>query len=162
MALVGVRDTVVRGLSRIDFLAPLLARLTVGIRFAGAGWAKVNNLPRVVEFFTSLGIPYPELQAPFVAGVELVGGVLIAVGLASRLTAIPLIITMIVAILTALRDQVTGIVALVGLSEFAYIAILFWIAIAGPGAASLDALILRLAGGGEREPGGVAGYPAIR
>jgi putative oxidoreductase len=81
-----------------------------------------------------------------VASVELVCGVLLVVGLATRFAAVPLAITMIVAILTALRDQISGVGDLLGLLEFAYIAILFWIAIAGPGIVSLDALLLRFIG----------------
>ena len=150
--LLGLRHTIVRGLARIDFLAPLLARLTVGVTFAQSGWGKVNNLERVTEFFASIGIPAPELMAPFVAGVELVCGVLLVLGLASRLASIPLIITMIVAIATALRDQVGNVADLLGLNEFAYIAIFFWIVVAGPGAASLDALILRALSSRSGEP----------
>jgi len=146
-----LRQTALGMLSRIDWLGPLLARLTVGVVFAQSGWGKLHNLEKVTEFFGSIGIPYPELQAPFVAGVELVGGVLIAVGLLSRLAAVPLTITMIVAILTALRDQIEGVGDLLGLVEFAYIALFVWIAIAGPGAVSLDALLVRfLSQGSER------------
>jgi putative oxidoreductase len=49
--------------------------------------------------FAKIGIPYPELIGPFVGGVELVCGVLIIVGLFTRLASIPLIVTMIVALI---------------------------------------------------------------
>lgn len=50
--------------------------------------------------FAKIGIPYPEVTGPFVGMVELVCGALIIVGLLTRLAAIPLIVTMIVALIT--------------------------------------------------------------
>jgi putative oxidoreductase len=50
--------------------------------------------------FTRIGIPFPELMGPFVGVVEIVCGALIVVGFLTRLVAIPLIITMVVAILS--------------------------------------------------------------
>jgi uncharacterized membrane protein YphA (DoxX/SURF4 family) len=50
--------------------------------------------------FTRIGIPFPELMGPFVGVVEIVCGALIIVGLLTRLAAIPLIITMVVAIVS--------------------------------------------------------------
>jgi putative oxidoreductase len=99
----------------------------------------------VVGFFRDLGIPWPEFQAPLVAGVELGCGILIAVGLATRLACVPLIITMVVAILTALREQIGSIVDLLALSEATYIAVMVWLVAVGPGAASFDALLMRFA-----------------
>ena len=48
--------------------------------------------------FLSIGIPYPEIMGPFVGWVELICGFMILLGIATRWTTIPLIITMIVAI----------------------------------------------------------------
>jgi uncharacterized membrane protein YphA (DoxX/SURF4 family) len=48
--------------------------------------------------FARIGIPAPELLGPFVGVVELVCGALILVGLATRAAAVPLIVTMVVAI----------------------------------------------------------------
>jgi uncharacterized membrane protein YphA (DoxX/SURF4 family) len=48
--------------------------------------------------FAKIGIPAPEVMAPFVGGVEVVCGVLVLVGLLTRLAAIPLIVDMVVAI----------------------------------------------------------------
>src|SRR5262245_59822506 len=103
-ALLELRRKVLGVLTRFDVIGPLLARLSVGVMFAQSGWGKLNDIPTVVEFFTKLGIPHPELQAPFVAGIEFGCGWLITLGLATRLSAVPLIITMSVAIVTAYRD----------------------------------------------------------
>src|SRR4051812_37399468 len=81
--------------------ALLLVRISVGVVFAMTGWGKLHHLEDIIEFFRSLGIPYPELQAPLVAGLELVGGSLLVVGFCSRLVSVPLIGTMVVAMVTA-------------------------------------------------------------
>src|SRR5437016_1652181 len=50
---------------RLWWLAPLLARVTVGWVFVTTGWGKLHNLQKIIDYFTELGIPYPQLQAPF-------------------------------------------------------------------------------------------------
>src|SRR5262245_32430630 len=80
----------------------------------------------------------PALNAYFVSSLELVGGILLLLGLMSRLISIPLMGTMVVAIITAKWEDVSSISDLVGLNEFAYLVLLCWIAIAGPGWASVD------------------------
>lgn len=125
----------------IAWLGPLLARVTVGWVFLWSGWGKLGALPLVIENFRGWGIPSPELLAPFVSGVEFVGGILLVIGLFTRIAAVPLAITMIVAIKSVLWDQVGSLVDLLGLSEFAYLAIFVWLALAGAGAVSLDRLL---------------------
>ncbi len=127
----------------LSFLAPLLARFTVGIAFVESGWGKVHNLDQVIEFFTELGIPAPAFQATFVSWVELVCGGLLLLGLATRLAAVPLLCTMVVALLTARAEDITGVSELVGALEFTYLALLAWLALAGAGAASLDGALAR-------------------
>jgi putative oxidoreductase len=119
---------------------PLLARLTLGIVFVESGWGKLHALDRVTAFFTELGIPFPGLQAPFVAATELVCGLLLLVGLATRWAALPLAATMIVAVLTAQRAQIGGVGDLAGLVEVAYLALLAGLAVHGGGALSIDGL----------------------
>jgi putative oxidoreductase len=69
--------------------------------------------------------------------------VLILVGLFTRVAALPLMGTMIVAILTAQRENIHGLGDLVGLLEFAYFALFLWLAVAGPGSLSLDHVLGR-------------------
>lgn len=128
---------------RAELVAPLLARLTVGVAFAESGWGKVHNLEAVGQFFAELGIPAPQLQATFVSYVELVCGSLVLVGLVTRLAALPLIGTMIVALATAKASDIAGFSDLIGTIELCYAVLLAWLALAGPGAASLDHLIAR-------------------
>ena len=56
------------------------------------------DIPKVTEYFTSLGIPAPGLNAHFIALLEAGGGILLALGLFSRLIALPLTIDMVVAL----------------------------------------------------------------
>jgi putative oxidoreductase len=133
-----------RGLAaarRLEWLAPLAGRVTLGVLFMSTGWGKVHDLDKVTAFFTDLGIPAPGLNAHFVSFVELIGGTLLLVGLASRLAALPLMASMLVAILTAQREQVHGLPDLFGLVEWTYFALLLWVAIAGPGKVSVDHLL---------------------
>lgn len=79
----------------------LLVRLIVGPVFLSEGiqkflYPEVNGIGR----FAKIGIPSPELTAPFVGVVEIVCGALLIIGLLTRLAAIPLIINMLVAILS--------------------------------------------------------------
>jgi len=129
---------------RLSWLPPTLARFTVGWVFLWSGWGKLHSLDKIVEFFGQLGIPRPELQAPFASGTEFVCGILILAGLCTRIASVPLIITMIVAIVTAQRENVAALGDLFGLVEFLYIVLLIWLGVAGPGPLSLDALLVRL------------------
>ncbi len=139
-------------LKKVEFTGPLLARITLGVLFMSTGWGKVHSLDKVTAFFMDLGIPAPGFHAHLVSFVELIGGGLLLVGLASRLAALPLIVSMAVAIVTAQREDVHGLADLFGLVEWTYLALLFWIAVAGPGKASLDHLLTSRRSGTRAEP----------
>ncbi len=129
----------------LSWVGPTLARWTVGWIFLISGWGKLHNLEQVIQYFGELGIPRPELQAPFASGTELVCGALVMVGLFTRVASVPLIVTMTVAILTAQKDNVGSVGDLFGLIEWCYVALLVWLGVAGPGPLSLDALLVRFA-----------------
>lgn len=135
--------SVLKAITHVEWAGPLLARITLGVVFIESGWGKLHNIPKVVEFFTQLGIPAPEFQAHFVAATELVGGLLVLVGLATRLASIPLAVTMVVALITAKKDDIASFSDLTGISEFLYIVLFFWLVLAGPGLVSIDAVIGR-------------------
>ena len=122
----------------LDWLGPLVARFTLGVLFVSTGWGKVHNLAKVTAYFGELGIPFPGIQAPMVSFIELIGGALLVIGLATRLAAVPLMGSMAVAILTAQRENLHGLPDLFGLVEWTYFALLLWVALAGPGKISLD------------------------
>jgi putative oxidoreductase len=125
----------------LQWVSPTIARLTVGLVFFQSGWGKLHDLPKVINFFTELGLPAPAFQARFASTSELVCGALLLAGFATRFAVIPLIITMCVAIRTAQWEQVDGIGSLVGLLEFSYIALLVWLGTHGPGPLSADWVI---------------------
>jgi putative oxidoreductase len=124
------------------WLAPLVARIVVGWVFLWAGWGKLQALPRIIETFRNLGIPYPEVLTPFVSGVEFVGGILLLLGFLTRVAAAPLIVVMVVAIISAKLGEVDSLETLLGFEEVSYLALFLWLAIAGPGPISIDHLLL--------------------
>jgi putative oxidoreductase len=125
------------------WFSPLVARLTVGLVFFQSGWGKLHGLDSVTKYFAELGLPNPAFQALLASSAEFVCGGLLLVGFATRFAAVPLIVTMAVAIRTALWDQVDGIGSLVGLLEFSYVALLLFLATNGAGPISVDALVAR-------------------
>ena len=122
----------------LDWLPPTVARLGLGWLFALSGWGKLHALDDVTTFFTTLGLPAPHFQATLVASTELVCGGLLLLGLATRFAAIPLMITMVVALVTALSDRIESPADLFGIAEALYIVLLGWLATRGPGPISLD------------------------
>lgn len=130
-------------ISKMEPLPGLLTRIAIGFIFIQSGWGKLHHLDKVVDFFMSLGIPSARIQAPFVAGIELVGGVLVLVGLFTRIASVPLIGTMVVAILTAKRADIHGAGDLLFMPEFLFIVLLLWLIVKGAGIVSVDALLGR-------------------
>jgi len=91
----------VAGLGPIDGIGPLLLRLYLAPVFMQAGWNKLANFEQTAQWFGNaewgLGLPFPSLMTALAAGTEFFGGILLIAGLATRLIAIPLAITMLVA-----------------------------------------------------------------
>ena len=139
-----------RGLGHLDFVPGVLTRLVVGFAFYDSGGGKLRNMENTVNFFTDLGIPFPELNAAFVSRLEYYGGMLLLVGVLTRIVAALLSSTMIVALLTA--DRGTFVDAFtraseIGLSDvvpFVLLVFLSWLVIRGAGALSVDAVLWRV------------------
>lgn len=129
--------------AHFEWAGPLVARLTVGYVFMLTGWAKLQNLDQVTEYFTSLGIPAPHILTPFVAGLECFGGLFLMLGIFTRLSAGGLAVTMIIAILSAKWAEIDSLHTLLGFEETLFLALFTWLAIAGAGKASLDYAIER-------------------
>ncbi len=126
-----------------EWLAPLFARIVTGWAFLWSGWGKLNNLPAITENFISWGIPFPHILTPFVSGVEFVGGIFLLFGFMTRISAGALGVTMIVAIKSAKWADVDSLETLLGFDETEYLALFLWLAIAGAGRLSVDALLRR-------------------
>ncbi len=86
--------------------SPLLlaVRLYWGWQLIQTGWGKMHNIAKITGFFASLNIPFPSANAHFVAGLEFFGGILLILGLGSRVTALLLAANMLVAYWTADRE----------------------------------------------------------
>ena len=133
----------------------LLLRLMAGSVFFWEGLLKLVYVNQGVGRFTKLGFPFPELTAHFVAGFEIIGGLLIMAGLVTRLVALGFVIEMVVAILSTKISLFLGTSPLalpasppkVGIwavlheirSEWAQLTTSLFLLLAGPGPWSLDA-----------------------
>jgi putative oxidoreductase len=126
---------------RFSWAGPLLVRISLASIFIVTGWGKLHDLGKVTGFFTELGIPLPGVNAAVVSTIEFVGGTLLLVGLFTRFAALPLAVSMVVAIVTAKRGEIDGIASLFAFNEFTYFACFLWLALAGAGAVSLDRLL---------------------
>jgi len=135
--------------SHFSWAGPLIMRLVVGYTFMLAGWGKLNSLAQVTENFIGWGIPFPKILTPFVSGVECFGGAMLILGLFTRIPAAMLAVVMVVAIKSAKWGDVDSLETLLGFEEAVYFAGFMWLAIAGPGAVSLDRLLLNAAGHGK-------------
>jgi putative oxidoreductase len=132
--------------AHFSWAGPLLMRLIVGYTFMLAGWGKLTNLAQVTENFVGWGIPFPSILTPFVSGVECFGGVMLILGLFTRIPAAMLAVVMVVAIKSAKWGDVDSLETLLGFEEVTYFGAFMWLAIAGPGAASLDRLLVNATG----------------
>jgi len=114
-------------------------------QFAQTGLGKLRNQARVVEFFTSLNIPFPALNAHFVSTLEFVGGILLILGLFSRPIALLLTGSMFVAYWTAEHDAFFAIFSdpdkFYKADAYTFLFAALLILIFGPGRFSLDSLI---------------------
>jgi putative oxidoreductase len=134
----------------------LIIRLFWGWQFFLTGKGKLIDLSKPTQFFESLGFPFPHAQAILAACTECFGGLLLLVGLASRLISIPLMILLTVAYLTADVDRVRAIFSdpdkFVTADEFLFLFAVVIVFVFGPGAFSADALIARYFKRHDRQP----------
>lgn len=144
-------DTLARWLAPertiLQSLLLLVVRAYWGWQFFQTGKGKLSDLHKVTEFFQSLGIPFPHFQAIVVSATECVGGVLILLGLLSRVISIPLMISLTVAYLTADIDKVQAIFGdpdkFLAADEFLFLFTVVLVFVFGPGKFSIDWVIRR-------------------
>ena len=125
----------------------LAMRLYWGYAFFQAGLGKLNNILPVSNFFASLGIPFPTFNAYLVGCTEMIGGLCLLFGFASRLAAVPLAIVMITALLTEHADAVRTIFQnpqkFINQLPFNFLLATLVIFCFGPGGISIDYLLKR-------------------
>lgn len=129
--------------------SPLLLaiRLYWGWQFAQTGWGKMHNIEKITNFFTTLNIPFPGFSAHFIAGLEFFGGILLILGVGSRLVSLLMVGNMFVAYWTADREALTSIFSDPGkfyvADPFTFLFASILILVFGAGLFSLDALIAK-------------------
>jgi putative oxidoreductase len=145
----------VKAMSSTQSLFLLAVRLYWGWQLAQNGWGKLHNLANVTEFFAGLGLPVPGLAAVFVASFELVGGILLAAGLFSRLVALGIVVDRLMAYLTADREALLSFFSAPGkfyvADPYTFLFTGILVLIFGAGKFSLDTLF-----------GRPIGFPEIR
>lgn len=131
----------------------LAVRLYWGWQFMQTGWGKLTDIGKVVNFFTTLGILAPALNAYLISTLEFGGGLCLILGLSSRLIALPLAIDMLVAYIAADREALFSIISnpdkFTSAAPYTFLIASLLVLIFGPGKASLDALLAGRAGFGQ-------------
>jgi putative oxidoreductase len=119
-----------------------IVRVLTGIAFLVHGWQKVFQFgfPGVIGAFTKMGVPMPGVMGPFIALLELLGGVALIIGLLTRLAALGLMFDMLGAILLV---HLAGGFFLPAGYEYALLLFANCLALvlAGPGSLSADAAL---------------------
>ncbi|HEY8038410.1 MAG TPA: DoxX family protein [Polyangiaceae bacterium] len=156
--------------------ATVLVRAMVGGVFLSEGILKFVYTNQGVGRFTKLGLPAPAFTATFIGGLEIVGGLLLILGLFTRFAAIPFIVEMVVAVLATKVSLYLGTSPLapppspptVGFwavmhesrSDYAQLLTSAFLLIAGPGPWSLDARLHRQRASRREAADGRVGQPA--
>lgn len=125
----------------------LVVRLYWGWQFAQSGWGRLHHLDQATAFFASLNIPFPTANVVFISSLELIGGILLIVGLASRLTGLLLACDMVVAYWTGDRAALSSIFSdpgkFYGADPYTFLFAAAMVLIFGAGLFSVDAWLLR-------------------
>ncbi len=126
----------------------LFVRLYWGWQLIQSGWGKLHHLANVTDFFTSLGLPLPAQTALAISCLEFFGGIFLAIGLLSRLTALAMTINLIVAYITADREALFSIFSdpdkFYAAAPYTFLVASVIILLFGPGLFALDTLVDRL------------------
>lgn len=123
----------------------LLVRLYWGFQMAQTGWGKLGRMADVTSYFASLGVPLAAVTTPLIVVLEFVGGILIMLGLGSRLLAFLLTCDMIVAFLLGDRDKLVLVFSdpdkFYAAAPYPFLLAFLIVLIFGPGRWSVDALL---------------------
>jgi putative oxidoreductase len=126
----------------------LFVRLYWGWQLAESGWGKLHNLDKVAEFFGSLNLPLPAQMAVAISCLEFFGGILLAIGLFSRLISLILTTNMIMAYVTADREALLSFFSdpdkFSAAAPYVFLIASLIILIFGPGTFCVDYLLRRL------------------
>ncbi len=140
----------VRAASSLESPFLLIVRLYWGWQMAQTGWGKLGGLGKVTDYFASLGIPAPALNAYFISGLEFVGGILLAIGLGSRIIAFLFTCDMAVAYWLGDHDALLSFFSapdkFAAAAPFVFLMASLIVLIFGPGKVAIDTLIAKRLG----------------
>jgi putative oxidoreductase len=135
----------------------LLLRLYFFWQLFLTGKGKLANIGKVSEFFASLGIPLPTLNAYFIGSLECFGGLLLIIGLGSQPLALLIVLSMVVAYLTADFEAISSMFSdpdkFAKADPFPFLLAALIVLVFGAGRFSVDALINRRFGRSAAETG---------
>jgi len=129
--------------------AILLIRIAVGVIFSSQGLLKFLDPALGVNRFTRIGFSHPAFTAHFVGTFEIICGLLVLLGVITRLSAIPLLIVICTAIATTKIPELfrpnQGFWYMVSdaRTDFSMFCCLLFLLIAGPGSWSVDGIRAR-------------------
>jgi putative oxidoreductase len=123
----------------------LFVRLYWGWQLIQSGWGKLHHLSNVTEYFTSLGLPIPAQMALAISCLEFFGGIFLALGLLSRLTALVLTVNMIAAYITGDREALLSFFSdpdkFAAAAPYVFLIASMIILVFGPGKIAIDTLL---------------------
>ena len=131
----------VKGTEKLRDIPLLLFRLILAYGFYEPAMMKLKNLSGIAEWFGSMNYPLPGASAFLAMVTEVLGVVLITLGLGTRVIALPMMFVMLIAIFTVHLSN--GFAA--GDNGFEiplyYFLMLFALVVYGPGKYSVDSLL---------------------
>ena len=126
----------------------LFIRIYWGGQLAQNGWGKLHHLDKVTEYFQSINVPMPAATAHMVAALEFFGGILLVLGLGSRLISAILTINLLNAYYFGDHDALLSFFSDPGkfyaADPFTFLFVSVIVLLFGPGYVSLDTLIRKL------------------
>ena len=138
---------------RLQSFVLLAMRVTWGWQLFESGYGHLTHVQKTLEAFQGWGVPFPQLSVYVSGTTELVGGLLLVLGLATRLISVPLLFNFIVAFATASRgtfvqilhgpQRLEGYDAFINDSAFPMLILALTLLAFGPGRVSIDYLIGR-------------------
>jgi putative oxidoreductase len=148
----------IKGASLLQSPILLLMRLYWGWEFFGTGKGKLMNHEKVTGFFQSLHIPFPGFNAYLAGSTECIGGLLLVIGLCSRLVSLPLIFVLFIAYITAESDSLKSIFSdpdkFTGATPFLFLMACVMVLAFGPGKFSVDWVLSKFIGKKKSEGNG--------
>lgn len=164
----------VQKMSGLQSFVLLFLRLTIAWQLAESGYGHLTNIEGTVQHFREWGVPLPVLSVHISGATELIGGVLLILGLGARLIAVPLLFNFIVAYATASRGnliqvltgpaRLEGYDAVINDAAFTMIVLSLVMLAFGAGKASVDYCLARMVqkwASGNIKPGDSASAPRM-